>query len=310
MSHRHDKRRRLILKVLGAAPFLPAGIRAESTADSKVMRYHAIPKSGERLPVIGVGTSRVFDVGSSDSDRLGPRDTLKVLGQVSNAMLDTSPMYGEAERVSGDLSAELGIRDNLFFATKVWTTGRDAGIAQMNDSFRLLRTDRIDLMQIHNLVDWQTHLDTLIDWKAQGRIRYIGITHYNQGGHDKLEAVMRAVPLDFVQLNYSLVEPQAEQRLLPLAQEKGIAIIVNRPFARGSLFGKTRDRELPDWAREIDCQSWAQFFLKWIVSHPAVTVAIPGTSKAKHMADNLGAGKGRMPTKAIRERMKGLIDEL
>ena len=239
MNNSHSRQRRLFLKLIGAAALLPAGARTAPAEDSNAVRYHAIPKSGERLPVIGIGTSRVFDVGTSAADRSGPRDVLQLLGQVDNAMLDTSPMYGEAERVAGDLTAELGLRDKMFFATKVWTTGRDMGIAQMNDSFRLLRTDRIDLMQIHNRIDWQTHIDTLSDWKEQGRIRYIGITHYHEGQHAKLEAVMRAVPLDFVQLNYSLIEPEAEQRLLPLAQEKGVAVIVNRPFARGALFRKT-----------------------------------------------------------------------
>jgi aryl-alcohol dehydrogenase-like predicted oxidoreductase len=180
----------------------------------------------------------------------------------------------------------------------------------MQESLRLLRTERVDLMQIHNLVDWQTHYDTLQDWKAQGRIRYLGVTHYHAGAHAQLEAVLRAVPLDFVQLNYSLAETQAAERLLPLARERGLAVIVNRPFARGALFRATRGQALPDWAAEFDCASWAQFFLKWILAHPAVTVAIPGTGKLHHAQDNLAAATGRLPDAAQRARMQQLIGAL
>ena len=180
----------------------------------------------------------------------------------------------------------------------------------MNNSFRLLKTDRIDLMQVHNLVDWETHLATLRAWKEQGRIRYLGITHYHEGAHDALEQLMREQALDFVQLNYSLAEPEAEDRLLPLAAERGIAVIVNRPFARGVLFRATRGKALPEWAEEYGIQSWAQFFLKWVVSHPAVSVAIPGTGKPKHMLDNLGAARGHLPDSTQRQRMRTLMSKL
>lgn len=262
-----------------------------------------IPSTGEELPVIGLGTSRVFEVGPGDFEREGPGEVLQTLAGVPNSMMDTSPMYGSAETVVGDLAAALGVRDRLFFATKVWIQGREQGIAQMQESMRRLRTDRLDLIQVHNLVDTATHLRTLRDWKEEGRVRYIGITHYHAGAHDSLMRVMQREQLDFVQVNYSLLEPEAQDRLLPLAQEKGIAIIANRPFARGQLFRVTKGKPLPPWAAELGIASWAQYFLKFVVSHPAVTVAIPGTSKARHMRDNQQAGTGRLPDAPARERM-------
>lgn len=262
-----------------------------------------IPSTGEELPVIGLGTSRVFEVGPGDFEREGPGEVLQTLAGVPNSMMDTSPMYGSAETVVGDLAAALGVRDRLFFATKVWIQGREQGIAQMQESMRRLRTDRLDLIQVHNLVDTATHLRTLRDWKEEGRVRYIGITHYHAGAHDSLMRVMQREQLDFVQVNYSLLEPEAQDRLLPLAQEKGIAIIANRPFARGQLFRVTKGKPLPPWAAELGIASWAQYFLKFVVSHPAVTVAIPGTSKARHMRDNQQAGTGPLPDAPARERM-------
>jgi diketogulonate reductase-like aldo/keto reductase len=209
--------------------------------------------------------------------------------------------------VIGDLAAELGVTTKLFVATKVWTSGRDAGMRQMEDSFQRLRTQQMDLMQVHNLVDWKTQLKTLREWKAQGRIRYIGITHYTESAYDELARVMASEDIDFVQFNYSIIERAAEQRLLPLAQERKIAVLVNRPFARAGLFDKVRGKELPPWAGDIDCTTWAQFFLKFILGHPAVTSAIPATSKPKHLLDNMQAGRGRLPDAATRERMARLI---
>jgi len=288
-----------LLAASGLSMAMPSALAAEEAP----LILKPIPSSGERLPVIGLGTSRVFEVGSGDFEREGPKEVLRTLADVSNSMMDTSPMYGSAETVVGDLAAELGVRDRLFFATKVWTRGREQGIAQMQESMRRLRTERLDLIQVHNLVDTATHLRTLRDWKKEGRVRYVGITHYNAGAHEGLMDVMQHEPLDFVQVNYSLLEPEAQNRLLPLAQEKGIAIIVNRPFARGQLFRITSGKPLPPWAAELGIASWAQYFLKFVVSHPAVTVAIPGTSKARHMRDNQMAGRGILPDTGTRERM-------
>jgi diketogulonate reductase-like aldo/keto reductase len=273
------------------------------TAKEMLPILKPIPSSGEKLPVIGLGTSRVFEVGPGDFEREGPREVLQALAAQPNSMMDTSPMYGSAETVVGDLVAELGVRDRLFFATKVWTEGHEQGIAQMQESMRRLRTGQLDLIQVHNLVDTATHLRTLRDWKEEGRVRYIGITHYHAGAHDSLMRVMQNEQPEFVQVNYSLLEPEAQERLLPLAQEKGIAIIANRPFARGQLFRITKGKPLPLWAAELGISSWAQYFLKFTVSHPAVTVAIPGTSKAKHMRDNQQAGTGSLPDATARERM-------
>ena len=288
-----------LLAASGLSMAMPSALASEETP----LILKPIPSSGERLPVIGLGTSRVFEVGPGDFEREGPKEVLRTLADVSNSMMDTSPMYGSAETVVGDLAAELGVRDRLFFATKVWTRGREQGIAQMQESMRRLRTERLDLIQVHNLVDTATHLRTLRDWKKEGRVRYVGITHYHAGAHEGLMDVMQHEPLDFVQVNYSLLEPEAQNRLLPLAQEKGIAIIVNRPFARGQLFRITSGKPLPAWAAELGIASWAQYFLKFVVSHPAVTVAIPGTSKARHMRDNQMAGRGILPDTGTRERM-------
>jgi diketogulonate reductase-like aldo/keto reductase len=228
--------------------------------------------------------------------------------ELGGRVVDSSPMYGAAEAAVGDLATELGVREGLWIATKVWTTGRAAGIAQMERSLRLLRGKRLDLLQVHNLVDWQTHLATLREWKDAGRIRYLGVTHYSAAGHEALERVMRAEALDFVQLNYSLTEREAEHRLLPLARDRGIAILVNRPLAQGGLLSRVRGRRLPAWAAEVDCASWAQLFLKWILAHPAVTCVIPATSRLPHLEDNMQAGVGRLPDAATRERIAALVD--
>ena len=216
-------------------------------------------------------------------------------------------MYGRAEQVIGDLTATLGIRDKLFLATKVWTRGKENGIKSMERSMALLRTKRIDLMQVHNLVDVNTHLPTLREWKNEGRIRYLGITHYESGAFDDVEKIMWSEKLDFLQINYSLMEREAEERVLPLAQERGVAVIANRPFGGGDLFARARAKQLPDWAAEFDCRSWAQFFLKWIVAHPAVTCAIPATDKARHLEDNMQGGIGRLPDAKMRQRMVEIV---
>jgi len=301
------KRRRLV-QALCALPLSGSLLSAPS---AQPLIRKAIPSSGELLPVIGLGTSGVFEVGDSASERQGPFETLVALQQLGNAMVDTSPMYDEAEQVIGELLPSLPAPAHFFLATKVWTRGRAAGIAQMNDSFRLLGTGVIDLMQIHNLLDWRTHILTLREWKLQGRIRYSGITHYRDDAHDELARVIQQLPdLDFVQVNYSLMEPAAEQQLLPMCAERGIAVIANRPFARGGWFSLTRGRPLPAWSGDYGIDSWAQFALKWIVSHPAVTCTIPGTGKRKHMLDNMQAGFGSLLEAPTRARMQRLMLDL
>jgi len=267
----------------------------------------AIPASGETIPAVGLGTWQTFDV--ADPAARGPiRDVLRRFVELGGRVVDSSPMYGAAEAAVGDLAAELGVRDTLFVATKVWTSGRAAGVAQMERSLQRLRGKWLDLMQVHNLVDASTHLRTLREWKAAGRVRYVGVTHYTASAYDELERVMRSEPLDFVQLNYSLAEREAEARLLPLARDRRIAVLVNRPFAEGALFARVRGRAVPPWAADVDCQSWAQLFLKWILAHPAVTCVIPATSRPQHLEDNMKAGVGRLPDAAARERIAALLD--
>ncbi len=267
------------------------------------LHQRPIPSSREMLPVIGVGTWRTFDVGNRADARAPLAEVLRLLFAAGGSVIDSSPMYGASEGVVGDLLAEAGTRDRAFLATKVWTSGRDNGVAQMRASLRLLRTDRIDLMQIHNLVDWRVHLATLKAMKAEGRIRYIGITHYTPSAHDELESVMRAEKWDFVQLNYALDDRAAERRLLPLAAERGIAVIVNQPFGGGGLLRRLMARKLPDWAGEVGATSWAQLLLKFVLANPAVTCAIPGTGRPDHMRDNLQAGFGSYPDAALLKRM-------
>ena len=271
------------------------------------MLTRPIPASGEMIPAVGLGTWRVFDVGGTQAERAPLRDVLKNLVELGGRVIDSSPMYGAAESVVGDLAGELAITDKLFLATKVWTSGRDAGVAQMEQSLKRLRARRLDLIQIHNLLDWRTHLKTLREWKAAGRIRYLGVTHYTSSAYDALERVLRAETVDFVQLNYSLGEREAERRILPLARDRGVAVLANRPFAEGGLFQRVRAQAVPPWAGEFDCESWAQFFLKWILAEPAVTCVIPGTSRPEHLVDNLKAAVGRLPDAAMRDRMAAHI---
>jgi diketogulonate reductase-like aldo/keto reductase len=280
-----------------------AGGSAAQTAAEKRMHRRKIPASGELLPVVGCGTWRTFDVGAAPQERSPLTEVLRVLFEAGGSVIDSSPMYGAAEAVVGDLLAAAGTRDKAFLATKVWTSGRDNGINQMRQSMRLLRTDRIDLMQIHNLVDWRGHLPTLRAWKAEGRLRYVGITHYTQSAHDELEAVLRAEKWDFVQLNYALDDRAVERRLLPLAAERGVAVIVNQPFGGGGLLRRLLGRKLPDWAGDIGCASWAQILLKFVLAQPAVTCVIPGTGRPEHMKDNVQAGFGTYPDAAMLKRM-------
>ena len=266
------------------------------------MHMRAIPSSGETLPLVGIGTWQTFDA-RADSDRAALREVLRRFAQAGGRVVDSSPMYGAAESVVGELSAELGLREQLFMATKVWTRGREQGVRQMEASFRRMRVERMDLMQVHNLVDVATHTETLKACKAQRRVRYIGITHYTASAHAEVERWLKTGAYDFLQINYSLAEREAEQRVLPLARERKVAVIINRPFAEGALFTRIKGKPLPPWAADLGIQSWAQYFLKWIVGHPAVTCVIPGTARPAHIADNVAAGVGAVPDAALRTKM-------
>ena len=270
------------------------------------MNTRPIPATGEPLPVIGCGTYLGFDraPGSADFEELP--GVVAALLDAGGRVLDSSPMYGRAEATTGELLAASGRRDEVFLATKVWTRGRAAGERQMETSLRLLRADRIDLMQIHNLVDWRTHLATLRRWKEQGRIRHLGITHYTASAYPEVESVLRSERIDFLQINYSAEEREAGRRLLPLAAERGVAVLVNRPFGGGGLLRRLRGRPLPSWAAEIGCTSWPQVLLKFVLSQPAVTCAIPGTGRRAHLEDDLAAGRGGIPEPAFwRGRLDG-----
>lgn len=297
-----------LIAAAGASAFLPTSL--PSTAAPATMLLRKIPATGELLPAVGLGTWQTFDVSPSATVRAPLKEVLQQFVQMGGKLIDSSPMYGESEVVVGDLAAELNVTKKLFMATKVWTQGQQAGIAQMETSMREMRSNPLDLMQIHNLVDWQTHLKTLRQWKEAGRIRYIGITHYTVSAYDNLEKIMRSEPIDFVQLNYNITTRKAADRLLPLAQEKNIAVIVNRPFESGSLFSAVKDKPVPEWTRDFDCASWGQFFLKYILGHPAITCVIPATSKIKHLQDNMQAGYGKLPDANQRTKMEQYIQKL
>ena len=260
--------------------------------DVEQMRTRVIPSSREPLPVVGCGTYMGFDRSPGSAEFAQLPDVLKALFDAGGSMVDSSPMYGKAEAAVGQLMDETDTREEAFVATKVWTTGRDAGIRQMEASQQLLRVDAIDLMQVHNLVDWKVHLATLRQWQQEERVRYIGITHYASSAYAEVEEVLRAETLDFLQINYSVEEPESAQRLLPLAAERGVAVLVNRPFGGGGLLRRLRAKPLPSWAAEIGCTSWPQVLLKFVLSHPAVTCVIPGSGSPEHMAQNAQAGCG------------------
>jgi diketogulonate reductase-like aldo/keto reductase len=262
-----------------------------------------IPSSGERIPVIGLGTWRAFDVGHRVSARAPLERCVAAFESLGGCVIDSSPMYGWAEEVAGEILASLGVRDRMFIATKVWTQGKERGIEQMRESMRKLRVDRIDLMQVHNLVDTSAHLETLRQWKAEGLVRYIGITHYADRAHADVVRVLRQESLDFVQINYSVAERAAERSILPLAADRGIAVIANRPLAAGAALGPLRGRPIPDWASELGCTTWSALLLKFVVSHPSVTCAIPATANPDHLRDNMQAAFGPVPDASLRERI-------
>jgi len=302
-------RRRFLQATAAASALAPFASSCLAAAQSGPVKKK-IPSSGEDLSVIGLGTSRTFDVNVDAAMQSPLLDVLRAFFDNGGQLIDSSPMYGSAEAVTGALLQAVDNKAPLFTATKVWTYGKTEGIEQMERSMQRLGVERIDLMQIHNLRDWQVQLETLQEWKARGRIRYIGITTSHGRYHDELETILQQQPLDFVQFSYNIGNRDAEQRLLPIAHERGIATLINRPYQRGSLFRKVKGQPLPDWASEFDCASWGQFFLKFIASHPDVTCIIPATSKLKHMVDNMAAGYGRLPDAQLRERMIKTIEAL
>ena len=310
MNHDGKMTRRDAAKIISASAaglLWPIGSHGQTTSQGTAMLTRAIPSSDEKLPVIGLGSWQVFDIGDSELERKPLEEVLALFVKTGGRVIDSSPMYGRAEEVIGEIAAKLGLRESLFFATKVWTTGKESGVESMERSFARFKTKRIDLMQVHNLVDVGTQLDTMREWKTQGRIRYIGVTHYNSRAYSAVEKILRSEALDFLQINYSIVEREAEQKLLPLAQERKVAVMVNRPLGGGGLMAKVRGKPLPAWAAEFDCQSWAQFLLKWIIAHPAVTCVIPATGNVRHLEDDIRAGFGRLPDAKQREEMVKLI---
>jgi diketogulonate reductase-like aldo/keto reductase len=285
------------------------GLRAQPMNAPAIMT-RPIPSSGEALPVVGLGTWQTFDLGPSTAERAAIAKVLETFVALGGKVIDSSPMYGRSEEVAGDLTAAIRPSPALFIATKVWTSGREAGIRQMEESMRKLRVKAIDLMQVHNLLDVDTHLDTLDRWKREGRVRYTGVTHYTASGAEDVARVIERRKVDFVQINYSVAERDAEKRLLPLARDRGVAVIANRPFAGGDVFRKVRGKPVPAWASEIDCESWAQVMLKFVVSHPALTCAIPASDNPDYTRDNMKAGYGRMPDAKMRERIAAEIAKL
>lgn len=312
-NHPDDPARRRFLgwsAALGAATVLgPAATPPTRAAGN--MRERGIPSSGETIPVIGLGSARTFNVDPADAAAMEPLiGVMRAFHAGGGRLVDSSPMYGRSEAVIGALARRLGITERLFMATKVWTRGEADGIAQMERSAARMGVARLDLIQVHNLVDLHTQLATLKRWKAEGRVRYIGVTHSRDSAHDDLVRVVESEPLDFVQLNYNIAARNAERRLLPAAAEHGVATLINEPFEKGSLFRRVRGHELPAWTHDFDCASWAQFFLKFIAGHPAVTCVIPATSDPGHAADNVRAGHGRMPDANQRRRMAALFRAL
>ena len=301
--------RRAVLGSLGALGLAAVAGPGRAAAPSGLLT-RPIPGHGETLPVIGMGSWITFDVGSDRRARSTRVEVLRAFFEAGGAMIDSSPMYGSSEDVIGDALAQLGGAESLFSATKVWTPSVRRGPEQMETSLRLWGVEGFDLLQVHNLVEWEGHLETLRAWKAEGRVRYLGITTSHGRRHATMERLMTTEPLDFVQFTYNVVDREAERRLLPLAAERGLAVIINRPFRRGALFDAFERKPLPPWASEIDCANWAQFFLKFVVSHPAVTCGIPATSRVEHMRENMGAGYGRLPDPALRQRMLRYVEDL
>jgi diketogulonate reductase-like aldo/keto reductase len=273
------------------------------------MLKRIIPSSGQELPVIGLGTWQTFD---ATNGQVYPvlENVMRKMHHGGGSVIDSSPMYGRSEQVIGDITSQMDISGQLFYATKVWTRGLQEGIRQMENSMLRLRRKNLDLIQVHNLVDWHTHLPLLQRWKEMARIKYVGITHYTDSSHEELENIMRSQKLDFVQFNFSIDEPHAEKRLLNVAADLGIATMINRPFGSGNLFSKVKGKTLPVWAKELRIDTWSSYFLKYIISHPAVTCVIPATANSTHATENFGAGLGELPDQATRERMVAYLKQL
>jgi diketogulonate reductase-like aldo/keto reductase len=294
------------LLTTGAKIMAAAALTARAAPAGGAPVIRRIPASGEELPIIGLGTSRTFEVGAAAAEREPLRRVLEAFFAAGARLIDTSPMYSSAEAVLGSLLTA-AMRARAFLATKVWTRGERSGVEQMTHSEQLLNSPRLDLIQVHNLLDLATQLRTLREWQAAGRVRYLGVTHYTVSGQAELERVVSREKLDFVQLNYSPVTRAAERRLLPLAAERGVAVLVNRPFEDGELFAATRGKPLPAWAADVDAASWGQLILKFIASHPAVTCIIPATASVAHLEDNLAGGRGRLPDQRQREQIAALF---
>jgi aryl-alcohol dehydrogenase-like predicted oxidoreductase len=302
--------RREFIATSAASLLVCSGQLSAHSSHAVSMLSKRIPSSGEQLPVIGLGTLQAFDVGGTAEERVALGEVLNLLASRGGSLVDTSPRYGRAEAVVGDLCAELNLTDRLFFATKVFSEGEQAGIDEMDTSKERLHTPVVDLMQVHSMRDWEVHLPSIRRLKEEGKVRYIGITIHRDTGHEQMMKLMREENLDFIQVNYNLIERAAAKEVLPLAQELGVAVMINVPFAKAELFKKTSGMALPDWAIYYDCHTWAQFFLKYVVSHPAVTCVIPRTGNPHHMVDNLMAGFGEQPDQATRLKMEAFIDNL
>ena len=302
-------RRAFLASIVALGAAVPFARSSKSTA-AVVPLTKAIPKTGERLPVIGMGSWKTFNVGDDSSARDVRVQVIKTFFEAGGGIIDSSPMYGSSEEVIGYCLNRIPNSDKLFAATKVWTPLQSYGVQQMQRSENLWDQGPFDLLQVHNLWSWEAHLETLLRWKADGRIRYIGVTTSHGRRHEELANIMASVPIDFVQFTYNILDREAEAQLLPLATERRLAVIINRPFRRGGLFDRFERHPLPPCATEIDCDNWAQFFLKFIVSHPAVTCAIPATSKADHMRENMGAALGRLPDPETRRRMIRYVESL
>ena len=298
--------RRTVLKVVGVSSLTPS-MALQATDAKNYMARRIIPSTGELLPVIGLGTSRVFDTNLSEKSLNPRKEIVKALLDHGGSLIDTSPMYGRAEEVTGKIAQDLKINDRLFLATKVWIEGKEAGEIQMNASSKKLNKAVIDLMQIHNLLDWKTHIKTLYEWKEQGKINYIGISHFRSNAFSQIEKIITKERIDFAQFNYSLEEREAEKRLLPLCREKGVATLINRPFMRGKLFKAVARKKLPSWAYEYNVNTWAQFFIKFILANQAVTTVIPATSNPAHMIDNLIGGIGPIPEVGLQKKMVEVV---
>ncbi|MDH3444969.1 MAG: aldo/keto reductase, partial [Deltaproteobacteria bacterium] len=312
LIRRSDMNRREFIKsgvALGAAMTLPAG---NLFAQGAALLQKKIPSSGEMVPIIGLGTARRYEDVTSDAEKVPLREAIAKFKEVGLKVIDSSPSYGTAEAVVGELVEDLKIRDSLFLATKVSLRngGKEEGLKQIEQSFKRLRTNKIDLIAVHNLRDTDTQLKSLREMKQAGRIRYVGITTSFDRQYGEFEQVIKSEALDFIQVDYALDNRDAGERIIPLAGDRGMAVMINLPFGRGRLFKAVQGKKLPDWASEFDCKSWPQFFLKYIVSHPSVTCAIPGMAKAEYVADNVGAGRGRLPDAATRQRMEQFIDNV